>query len=715
LSPPAAPAPARKQEASRPPALKVTLAELAVRGASLRYADEQVPLRASAGKLDLALRKLAVDTRKQSIDIAEIASASADVQVIRLAPAPRAATPASGTTPQHADEGKGYAVNVARTAIGNWSLRVEDQGAREPIITTAAPFSLTVDGLSTDPASRARMDMKASVNKSGQMAVNGTLGMTPLHADLALDIKGVDILPLQPFVTDKVNLHATSANLSSKGKVLLDAGQDGKLRGGFKGDVTLGNLATVDKSGSNDFLRWKSLYAGGVDVRLEPLAVSVDQLALTDFFARIIIDPTGRINLQDIVRGSADAPAAPKKDNGAQASAMPPVTIKRVSLQGGRVRFTDNFIKPNYSASLSHFGGVVSGLSSDPASRADVDLRGEVNNAPLAVAGRINPLRGDLFLDLKANVRGMELAPLSAYSGKYVGYGIEKGKLSFEVGYQLDNRKLSAENRLVLEQLTFGEKVESPTATSLPVQFAVALLADRNGVIDINLPVSGSLDDPQFSIGAIVFKLIGNAIVKAVTQPFALLGSLFGGGAELSNMAFEPGRAAIPAAGEEKLRSLAKALTDRPGLKLDIGGRVDPEADREGLKHVSVERKVRAVKIRDLRAKGVEVEPGSVTVSREEYPALLLRAYRDEKFPKPRNVLGLPKDIPAEEMEKLMMANAEIDEDDLYALGNQRAQSVKNWLQKNGQVPPDRLFVTAARMAAKEGSTPPSRVDFALR
>jgi len=712
LLPPSA---AAEKDTAKPLALHVDVGEIAVRGAALRYSDEHAaqPMRAAVDKFDLALRKLAVNTAKQRVDIGEIASGSAAVTIDRAAaegdtlarPAPRE------TAPEKRDAG--YVVNVATAGISNWSVRVEDRGGREPIVTTAAPVSLSVQGLSTTAASRARVDLKASVNESGSMAASGTLGIAPLHADLKLDIKDVDILPLQPFITDKVNLRATSANLSSAGRVQVDTGPDGKLRGGFKGDATLGNLATVDKAGNNDFLRWKSLHAGGVDVRFEPLAVGVDQLALSDFFARVIIDPAGRINLQDIVRGD-DAPAAAAVDNGGKARPVP-VVIKRVSLQGGRVRFTDNFIKPNYSASLTKFGGALSGLSSDPASRAEVDLRGEVNGAPLAVGGRINPLRGDLFLDIKANVRGMELAPLSAYSGKYVGYGIEKGKLSFEAGYRIDKRTLTAENRLVLEQLAFGDKVDSPEATSLPVQFAVALLADRNGVIDLNLPIAGSLDDPQFSIGAVIFKLIGNAITKAVTQPFALLGSLFGGGAELSSMAFDAGRASVPAAGEEKLRALARALAERPGLRLDIGGRADPEADREGLKRVSVERKVRGLKMRDLRARGAEVEPGSVTVSRDEYPDLLRRAYRDEKFPKPRNVLGLPKDLPLEEMEKLMAANAEIDEDELLALGNQRAQAVKNWLQRNGQVAPERMFITAAKIGAVKEGAALGRVDFALR
>lgn len=727
----AAPAKTAASPATNSARLNLTLDELAVRNATLHYTDEHStqPMRTSVDKLDIALHKLTLDTSKRTLNIGEAVSGNAEVLFNRnMPPAKKAATVAKTaplatvkSTPASsvAAEQSGYAINIGKVAMNDWSVRAEDRSEREAIVTTAAPVSLSIQDLSTAPSSRARMALKASINKSGQMSVNGTVGFFPLHADLALDIKDVDILPLQPLLAHKINLRATSASLSTNGRITLDAASDGRLQGGFKGDATLGDLATVDKAGNNDFLRWKSLHATGMDVRFAPFGMAIEQLALADFFARIIIAPTGRINLQDIVRSEASQPVPMQASSRGQAdqTRMPPIIIKRVSLQGGRVRFTDNFIKPNYSASLSQFGGVLSGLSSDPSTRADVDLRGEVSSAPLSVSGKINPLQGDLFLDLKANVRGMELAPLSAYSGKYVGYGIEKGKLSFEAGYRVDKRQLTAENRLVLDQLTFGGKIDSPDATSLPVHFAVALLADRNGVIDINLPIAGSLDDPEFSVGAIVFKLIGNAITKAVTQPFAMLGALFGGGAELSSMTFEPGRSLVPAAGEEKLRSLAKALAERPGLKLDIIGHANLEADREGLKHAYIERKVRALKIRDLRAKGVDVEPGSVTVSREEYPALLLRAYRNETFPKPRNVLGLPKDLPAEEMEKLMMANADIDEDDLVALGNQRAQAVKNWLQKNGQVATERMFIVAAKLneKSKDSGTAPSRVDFALR
>jgi len=396
-----------------------------------------------------------------------------------------------------------------------------------------------------------------------------------------------------------------------------------------------------------------------------------------------------------------------------------PITIGKLVLQGGKVRYTDNVIRPHYTADLMGLGGTVTGLSSDAQSRANVDLHGQVNDAPLTIAGAINPLKGDLALDLKADVRGMELAPLSPYSGHYVGYGIEKGKLSFEVAYQIDQRKLTAENRLILDQLTFGDKIESPVATKLPVLFAVALLKDRNGVIDINLPISGSLDSPDFSVGGIIVKVLVNLVAKAVTSPFALLGSMFGGGEELSSLAFDPGSFAITPAAEGKLKSLATALTERPALKLDIAGVTDADQDRSGLQRVALDNKLRAIKLKDEVHGGTSVPVDSIKVSSAEYPALLARAYKAEKFPKPRNVIGLEKDLPVPDMEKLMLANIVITNEDLTALGNQRALAAKEWLMTDGKVPAERLYILAAKPTSVEskndGKTAPSRVDFALR
>jgi hypothetical protein len=246
----------------------------------------------------------------------------------------------------------------------------------------------------------------------------------------------------------------------------------------------------------------------------------------------------------------------------------------------------------------------------------------------------------------------------------------------------------------------------------------VALLKDRNGVIDVNLPISGSLDDPQFSVGGIIIQVIVNLIVKAVTAPFALLGALFGGGEELAYLEFAPGSAVLDAEDAGKLKNLTKALTERPGLKLDVAGRVDPEVDREGLKRDSIDRKVKVQKFNDLRREGkAPASADQVSVDKAEYERYLRRAYGEEKFPKPRNIIGLAKDLPVPEMETLMLTHAQVTDEDLRLLANARAQSAKDWLVGEGKVPAERVFIVAPKLTPEgiKDKGKPTRVDFSLK
>jgi hypothetical protein len=487
------------------------------------------------------------------------------------------------------------------------------------------------------------------------------------------------------------------------------------------------------------------------------LAVKGQQVALSEFYSRIIIYPGGRLNLQNVMarpQGEAaptaaaqpkdqgpatpagrggpapvvaeKATPAPAPDTGPTAPAAPaaapaPIRIGKVTLQGGDVNFTDLFIKPNYSANLTEIGGAVTGLSSQLDTAADVDLRGRfAGSAPVQIQGKINPLVRNLFLDLKASVRDIELGPFTPYSGKYVGYAIEKGKLTFNVAYKIEDRKLAASNQIVVDQLTFGGKVESPQATKLPVMLAVALLKDRNGVIDVNLPISGSLDDPKFSIGGLIIRVIINLITKAITAPFALLGNLVGGGdaAELSYVQFNPGRATLTAQAQDKLVTLQKGLVDRPGLKLDITPRVDPPTDRQGLRRYRFEQQVKAQKLKDLVKQGEAVKSvDEVKIEPQEYEKYLRRAYKEAKFPKPRNFIGMQKDLPVEEMEKLMLTNTTVSDDDLVQLANQRGQAVKEALTRSGEVAVERVFLVAPRLEADnpDAEVKGGHADFALK
>jgi hypothetical protein len=257
--------------------------------------------------------------------------------------------------------------------------------------------------------------------------------------------------------------------------------------------------------------------------------------------------------------------------------------------------------------------------------------------------------------------------------------------------------------------------VESPDATKLPVNLAISLLKNNRGEIDLNLPISGSLDDPQFSVGGVIVQVIVNLFVKAVTSPFALLGSMFGSGEELSNIEFGPGRATFGDAATKRLESLAKALNERDSLKLEITGRADPEIDKEGIKRVAMERAVKAEKLREQIRK--DSEGGSidaVDIDPAEYPEYLKRAYKAAKFPKPRNLVGMQKDLPVDEMEKLMLTNLPASDEDVRELALQRAESVQGWLIEQGKVPAARIFLLPPKVGADDKGKS-SRVDFSLR
>lgn len=636
----------------------------------------------------------------------------------------RPSTPAESSPP--------WTVSLARLEA-TAAVRFEDRSTEPAATQVLENLILVAENLGTAMDSQGKIDLSTRINRKGELRASGSLAVAPAGADLKLDLRGLELLPLQPYFNHFLNITITRGQIAAQGHLNLALAPDGVPTGGFKGELTMGDLASVDKANAADFLKWKSLHLGGIDLKLAPFSLAMKEVALSDFFSRLIVSPEGKLNLMQIVRKEETAsPTAPTPtaDTPSQtATATPPapapaaekpnIRIDLVSLQGGTVRISDNFIKPNYSARLDEIGGRVSGLSSAKDTAADMELRGAYEGAPVMIAGRLNPLTAEPTLDLKAEVRGVEMTPFSPYAGKYAGYAIDKGKLSLYLNYKIDNGQLNADNRIFLDQLTFGEKVESPDATGLPVTLAVALLKNRRGEIDINLPISGSLKDPEFSVGGIVVKVIFNLLAKAITSPFALLGSLFGGGEELSHIEFETGRAALTAASLKRLESLATALNDRPALRLEITGRVDPEADREGLKRTYIRRQVRAQKLEELVKKGQEAgSVNEVKVDDKEYPALLERAYKQEKFPKPRNFIGLAKSLPPEEMEKLMMTYAPSGEEDLRRLAARRGQEVLDWLVEKGQVPRERVFLLPPKIAA-DGSGPKeaklSRAEFSLK
>jgi len=690
--------------------------------------------------LDIAaftLKEIALDLGKRSVTLGELSSSEGKILLRRGKNGAMDVVEMFSAEPDKAAANKApqtqtpFQFEVRKLSLAGYGVQFSDASRDNPVDLKAENIRIDAENLSSQKDRQGKLTLALNLSKTGAIAASGELGINPLVTRLALDLKGIKLKPFQPYFTEQLNITITDGAASAKGELKVADEGKGALRVSFAGDASLDRLATIDKLDEEDFLKWNRLHFKRINVATQPLRINIAEVALADFYSLLIIHPDGSLNLQQIVKEQKSETAA--KAPAASAAATPPksavaaaekprITISKLNLKNGQVDFSDHFIQPNYSAHLTGLGGEVKGLSSDASTLAEVALKGRVDNqGRLDITGTINPLSGNLALDLLANLNDFELSSLTPYSSKYAGYGIQKGKLSFDVKYKVENRKLTAENHLFLNQLTFGDKVESPNATKLPVMLAVALLKDRNGNIDISLPISGSLDDPQFSVGGIIIKVIMNLIVKAVTAPFALIGSLFGGGEELAYLEFDYGRAEIPTGTESKLENIAKALHDRPGLKLDIAGQVDPELDREGLKHAMLERRVKTQKFNELQGKDNDVAAiDQIKVEPAEYAKYLVKAYKQEKIPnKPRNLVGLAKDLPVADMEKLMLAHFQVSEDDLRDLVNHRALEAKEYLINEGKVEPERVFIVTTQ-ADKSGQEKEadkgkrSRVNFSL-
>ena len=739
--------------ADAPTATGVTLTAgpLALEQLALRQGKTQL---ASLGRLELTGLQLPLDQRTATLESLAITQPRITVdrdadgrwmveRWMKPAPAGDTAATAAADTP--------WVLRVADFSLQGGTVSLADKAQARPVALELSALGITAKNLATNGSKPEALQLSAQVaaggkgNAAGKLDYQGTLALQPLATQGKLNATRLPLHALDGYLASQLSVELLRADVGFRGDLAFAQGDKGpSLR--LAGDAVVEDLQANSTSASTpkteaqvgeELLAWKSLNLRGLALATAPGTaprIEVKETSLADFFARITINEAGRINLGDIAKTPAEAqaanaasaaksvPPAPVPAASAASAAVaaapadplaPVVQFGPVSLVNGKVLFSDFFIKPNYSADLSELTGRLSAFSTTaPGSEpvlADLELRGKAEGtASLEITGKLNPLAKPLALDIAGKVRDLELPPLSPYAVKYAGHGIERGKLSVDVAYKvLPSGQLTASNRLVLNQLSFGEPVAG-APNSLPVKLAVALLADRQGVIDLDLPLSGSLNDPEFRVGPVIWKIVVNLIGKALTAPFSLLANALGGGDELSTVAFAPGSATLTPEAQQNLAKVVKALTDRPNLRLTVTGQASLQAEREGLQREHLQQLVLAEKRRASPADNAAAQAA-------EYPALLKEVYRRADIPKPRNLVGLARELTVPEMEALLLANQPATEAMAQELAAQRGQAVRSYLLAQ-KLPVERLFLAAPRAGSQpEKWTPQAQMSLATQ
>ncbi|MDN7597269.1 DUF748 domain-containing protein [Burkholderia multivorans] len=747
---------------------QVADSELSLKSLKLATPDAKAPAivlpdaRAKIAKVDVAARIAeiaSVDAHGLALDVKRLKNGNIDLAAF--------ASPAQPAVPQRTVARK------AQAAAPSWHYRIDALNVKEasanftdlstprPVKLAIKPLDLSVQKLGDDMTKPLPVQLKATLNRKGSLNVTGDVTAQPLKLALKIDGNRVDAAAFEPYFGSALNATIASALLNAQGNLTFAQAKD-TMRAAYRGNVALVDVRMLDKATSDPFAGWRSLALTNLKANYDDKGTDVDAARVTfsNFYGRVLLDAQGRLNLNDIVAketGPAQsltrdasksepvplspgvtppaaaqaASAAAAQQASAPAAASATVVVKaapapqrpvrmhfgELVLQNGRVTYTDNFIKPNYTANLVAIKGTVGAFGTDSTTSAPVDVAATLaGNGPISIKGSVNPLIDKPALDLTATAHDIELTNLTPYSAKYAGYPITKGKLNVDLHYQLANDQLKANNHIFIDQLTFGDHIDNDTATKLPVKLAISLLKNTRGEIDVNLPVSGSLSNPEFSVGGLIWRALLNLIAKAVTSPFSLLAHAFGsGGEDLGYVEFAPGSAVLTDAQQKKLDTVVKMLTEKPSIRLDLIGRVDPDKDTPGLRTAYVDRLVRQQKLKDVVGQGESIDPMTVNVEPGEYDKYLTRAYKAADFKKPRNLIGLQKTLPEADMKKALAEHAPADDNALRALAQQRAQAVRQYLE--GKIDAKRVFVVVPKLDAKgiedKGAT--TRVDFGLQ
>ena len=617
-----------------------------------------------------------------------------------------ASAPAAADSPKPAPvASKPWQVLLKDVQLRNYQVHLTDRQAQPAVALEVGPLNLDLQDYDTLNGSPFTLKLDTGLGKQGKILADGQVNLNPITAKLNVKTQDIDLRVAQAYISPFIRLELRSGMLGSNLAVNLKSVEP--LAFAITGRAQVDQLHTLDTLKTRDFLKWQSLVVEGLDYEHGD-SLSIDKVNLFQPYARFMINEDRTTNIDDLlIPQPADSGA--KKPAAKPASQQKPlgIHIGGIAINDGSANFADFSLTPNFATAIQQLNGQIGTIDSRQAKPASVDVKGKVDRyAPVTIKGAVNPFDPIASLDIATSFKRVELTTLTPYSGKFAGYRIRKGRLNLDLHYRITQGQLQAENKVVVEQLQLGEKVDSPDAVSLPLKLAVALLKDSEGRISIELPVSGNLNDPQFSVMPIIWQTLRTLLVRAAQAPFKLIGGMVSGGSEdLGSVAFAPGSSDLSKENEGVLLKLSEALAKRPELRLEIEGTVAESSDGPLLAAQRLEREYQYTYYKMLQRRGdkVPAQASLLQVPEDEKAPLLEGIYRTRlKGQPPAEWTQLEKKARTDKLRESLIQFWSNSDVLLRQLGQERASSIKDFLVDKGHLADDRFYFIDANIGQAE-------------
>ena len=588
---------------------------------------------------------------------------------------------------------KKYSVNLKHFVLKNSKVRFYDNALVKPSKITLDRVKIDAYNINLKKGSWLSYRSSMRVNKRGIVSLRGKLRQNPLRQKGSFNIKKINIKDINPYLKEKMYLSVDDGSISLKGKTSYSpSSKKADLR--VESSLQIDSLFVSDSRNNSSLFTLNSLQTDQFTLELFPSRLYMNELNIDLFYVNAVIDENKTMNFAKLSK-KIETPVTQDdtNDNNSSKKAPFPVNISKINVANGSARFSDFSIPIKFSTHIHALNGVLYAVSNHKNEISYINISGEVDEyGSTSLKGSIDASNPKKYTSLVFDFKNLDLNSVSGYSASYAGYKIKSGKLYLDLGYEILNSELLGSNNIIIKKIELGDEVDDENVTVLPLGFVIGLLEDSDGIIEIDMPVEGNLDEPDFKYGALVLKTMGSLITRAVTSPFKFLGAAMGFDAEkLEFINFEPGKILIAPTEREKLDMIAKMMRKKPKITLSFHGLYDATVDKRALQ---TEKLIDIV----LQKSGIKNRKDHENAMSTSF---LEEIYKESKDDDASSKLyeRLEKMYEGDELARmyhqglvnLCINIQKVTESELIDLGDRRAETIVIYLTQTKSIEPNRL------------------------